>query len=109
MADPKIVDRLVSQLTAKGMSAAEAHAVAISHLQKSGVLQKGSNALTDKGQVRNAMSAADRAKDRASRYSGGLHAPSSYGYNPKTNLATLKEPKGHAVKVSKERRTPVKR
>lgn len=68
----------------------KAYAVATSRLQKYGVLRKGSQALTPKGQVRNDMTAGERAIDRAVKASGGKHAKGDYKYTPKTNLATLR-------------------
>jgi len=46
---PKILDRLVSQLKAKGKSKDAAYAIATSSLQKSGNLKKGSSKATPKG------------------------------------------------------------
>lgn len=87
--EPEILDRLVSQLKAKGMDNDKAHAVARSQLSKHGILKKGSEELTDKGKKRNSMSAGERAKDRAAKKDGSK--PSEYKYNKKTNLATKKE------------------
>jgi hypothetical protein len=84
---PKILDRLVSQLKAKGV--ANPHAVATSQLQKAGVLKKGSQKLTPKGAKRQAMGAEGRAKDRAAKASG--RKPSEFKYSKKTNRATLKK------------------
>lgn len=88
---PAILERLVSQLQAKGMSKSRAYAVATSQLQKSGVLKKGTTELTSKGKKRQSMGAAGRAKARASK--GSKHKPSDYKYNSKTNRATLKRKK----------------
>lgn len=85
---PKILERLVSQLQAKGKSQHEAYAIATSQLQKHGELKKGSTKATAKGIARGNMTPAARAKDRASKISN--HKPSAYKYNPKTNLAKLK-------------------
>jgi len=85
---PKIMERLVSQLKAKG-NVDNPYAVATSQLQKHGILKKGTQELTPKGQQRQAMGAAGRAKDRAAKASSG-HKPGDYGYNPRTNQATLK-------------------
>lgn len=82
---PKILDRLVSQLKANGMSEKQAYAVAVSQLQKSGNLKKGSLEATKKGKVRGQMTPAQRAKDRAAKKSGGK--PSDYKYNKKNNSA----------------------
>lgn len=82
---PKILVRLISQLKAKGMSEAKARAMAISQLQKSGNLKKGSTEATAKGIKRGKMTPAARAKDRAAKASGGK--PSDYKYNTKNNKA----------------------
>jgi hypothetical protein len=68
------------------MSEGQARATAISALQKSGNLKKGSTEPTLKGIKRGNMTPAERAKDRAAKYGGGH--PSEYHYNPKTNRAT---------------------
>jgi hypothetical protein len=88
---PKILDRLVSQLEAKGKPKGTAFAIANSQLQKHGILKKGTQELTPKGQTRQALGNAGRAKDRASKR--GDHPPSDYNYSAKTNLATLKKGK----------------
>ena len=88
---PKIMERLVNQLKAEGKPEGSAYAIATKQLQKSGVLKKGTQELTPKGAQRQAMGAAGRAKDRASKASG--RATSEYGYNPRTNRATLKRNK----------------
>lgn len=85
---PKILDRLTRQLEAKGMGKSQAFAVATSQLQKHGVLKRGTQQLTEKGEKRQALGNAGRAKDRAAKASG--HRPSDYTYDPKTNRATLK-------------------
>lgn len=85
---PAILDRLVSQLRAKGKSKQAAFAIATSALQKSGNLKKGTTEATAKGKRRGAMTPGERAKDRASKKSG--RKTSEYKYNAKTNLATLK-------------------
>ena len=85
---PKIIDRLVQQLKAKGLPQGKAWATAIKTLRKGGSLDRKGE-LTKRGKERQAMGAAGRAKDRASKYSGGKHAPSDYTYNPITNRATL--------------------
>lgn len=86
---PKILDRLVSQLKAKGKSDKAAHAIAVSALQKSGNLKKGSTKATAKGKKRGNMTPAARAKDRAAKKSGGK--TSDYKYNKKTNVATKRK------------------
>lgn len=88
---PAILERLVSQLKAKGKSEQAAYAIATSALQKSGNLKKGSNKPTAKGTKRGAMTPGQRAKDRASKESG--KPANSFKYNSKTNRATLKRKK----------------
>lgn len=82
-----MIDRLTRQMSGKGVPNARAEAVA--HLQKSGVLRKGTETLTVKGHERTAMGPAGRAKDRAARQSDG-HEPGDYKYNRATNRAVLK-------------------
>ena len=85
---PKILDRLVSQLKAKGMSEKLAYAIATKQLQRSGNLKKGTAKATAKGRVRGNMTPAQRAKQRAAKLSG--RPVSDYKYNAKTNRAVLK-------------------
>lgn len=87
---PAILERLKSQLQAKGMGESQAYAVATEQLQRHGILHPGTTKLTNKGVVRNAMSPAQRAADRAAKASSGNHKPSDYSYNAKTNMATLR-------------------
>jgi hypothetical protein len=85
---PKILERLVSQLRAKGKSKETAYAIATSALQKSGNLKPGTTKATAKGARRGNMTPGERAKDRASKKSG--KSKSAYKYNKQTNRATLK-------------------
>jgi hypothetical protein len=85
---PAILERLVSQLQAKGKTKSQAFAIATSALQKSGNLKKGTQEATPKGKKRGAMTPAQRSKDRASKLS--KHKPSDYKYNSKTNRSKLK-------------------
>ena len=94
----KILKRLVSQLTAKGISKNKAYAIAVSRLQKSGNLKKGSTKPTKKGTKRGNMTPAQRAKDRAAKASGGK--VSDYKYNKKNNTAV----KGKINKNVKKRK-----
>ena len=84
---PSILTRLIKQLNAKGYKDQAARAIAISSLQKSGNLKKGSTKPTAKGKKRGAMSPGARAKDRAAKR--GKHKTSEYKYDPKTNRAKL--------------------
>jgi len=90
---PELLDRLVKQLKAKGYSAKSAHAIAVTQLQKSGNLKKGSIKATTKGKKRGKMTPAERAKNREIKYSKSKRKPSAYKYNKKTNRATLKKGK----------------
>ena len=85
---PKILDRLVSQLKAKGMSEKAAFAIATKKLQETGNLKKGTAKATKKGVTRGNMTAGQRAIQRAAKLSG--KPVSAYKYNAKTNRATLK-------------------
>ena len=84
----KILDRLVSQLKAKGKSTQAAFAIATSIMQKSGNLKIGKKTDTAKGYKRGNMTPAQRAKDRMAKISG--KPKSAYKYNSSTNRATLK-------------------
>jgi len=102
----KIYDRLVQQLRDKGTPLNRAHAIATAQLQKSGVLKRGTRKLTKKGKKRQAMGAAGRAKDRAAKRSG--RKTSDYKYDPKSNIATLKnsyEPQGNMLEEGENKPT----
>jgi hypothetical protein len=86
---PKLLERLVSQLRAKGMDESKAYAIATSKLQKSGSLKAGTQELTSKGKKRQEMGAAGRAKDRAAKRSG--RKASEFSYNQLNNTARLKK------------------
>lgn len=88
---PKILDRLVRQLKAKGKSERAAYAIATKALQRSGNLKPGTQKATAKGKRRGDMTPGERAKDREVKYSKGRHKASEYKYNAKTNKATLKK------------------
>lgn len=64
---PKILDRLVSQLKAKGMPESKAYAIATKQMQKSGNLKPGTNQATPKGIARGNMTPQQREADRARR------------------------------------------
>jgi hypothetical protein len=74
----QLIDRLTAQVGDRKL--------AIGILQKRGHLKADGKTLTKEGMKRNAMTASERAKDRASKRSG---APETqFVYNPKTNTAT---------------------
>ena len=74
-----LIDRLAAQVRSKSF--------AISLLKKRGDLT-ASGELTAKGRARDAMTAEERAIDRASKESG--KSASEYTYDPTTNRATLR-------------------
>lgn len=80
---PKILDRLVGQLEAKGKSKSSAFAIATSALQKSGNLKPGTQEPTAKGAQRGDMTPGERAKDRQAKVSGGK--PGDFKYSKATN------------------------
>jgi hypothetical protein len=88
---PDILERLVSQLKAKGMPEGQAYATATKTLQKSGSLKPGTQELTSKGKSSSKMGAAGRAKDRAVKDSGQIgRKATDYKYNQLNNTARLR-------------------
>lgn len=83
---PAILERLVTQLRAKGHDQSSAYAIATAALQRSGNMVGGQ--ATAKGIRRGAMTPAARAKDRAAKYAG--RKSGAYKYNKRRNIATLK-------------------
>ena len=81
----KLETRLTRQLASPGNKNAKGMAIAI--MTKRGDLKDGK--LTAKGEARQALGNAGRAKDRAAKASG--RSASDFKYNPKTNAATLKK------------------
>lgn len=79
----ELLDRLAAQVGSKG--------AAIGILQKRGDMDAKGN-FTPKGERRNAMTASERAIDRASKAS--KNPSRAYKYNPKTNRATLRKGRG---------------
>jgi len=78
-------DQLVSRLAAQVGSINQAKTILI----KRGDMNPDGKTLTAKGMKRNAMTASERAVDRAAKASG--KPKSDYKYNPLTNRATLKK------------------
>jgi hypothetical protein len=78
MGSGELVNRLTAQVGSKSF--------AISLLKKRGDMT-ASGDLTAKGESRNAMTAEERATDRASKEAG--KPKSSYTYDSKTNRSTL--------------------
>ena len=81
----RILNRLTEQLRAKGEKDPEGMAVAL--LKKNGILADDGS-LTERGERRDAMTAGERAIDRASKV--GRHPASAYVYDSRTNRATLR-------------------
>jgi hypothetical protein len=71
----QLINRLASQVGSRK------DAIAI--LIKRGHLEKDGKTLTPAGMARDAMTAEERAKDRASKKTGD--SPNEFKYNPKTN------------------------
>lgn len=78
----QLVERLAAQVGSRDL--------AIELLRKRGHMEKDSERLTAEGMRRDQMTAEERAKDRAAKASEGKPR-SAFGYNPKTNRATLKK------------------
>jgi hypothetical protein len=76
----QLIDRLSAQVGSRDS--------AIKILQQRGHLKPDGKTFTALGAARNAMTAAERAKDRAATKLG--KDPSQFIYNPKTNIAQLK-------------------
>lgn len=75
----QLIDRLTAQVGDRDK--------AIAILKSRGHMDEQGN-LTAAGRKRDAMTAEERAKDRAAKRTG--KPKSAFGYNPKTNAATLK-------------------
>lgn len=90
MPPSKIEKRLARQLAAKHEKkpAEMAHALLVT-----AKIIKPSGELTSKGKVRNAMTPAERARDRAAKASEGRHKAGGYRYVSATNTAALKKGK----------------
>lgn len=71
----KLLERLTAQVGSREM--------AIGILQKRGHLKADGKTYTKEGMKRNAMTAEERAKDRASKYTG--KPAKDFKYNPQTN------------------------
>ena len=85
----KIHERLQQQLLDTGVSPDEVGDMATNLLRKHNILEDNEMKLTSYGETRNNMSPADRAIDRAVKYSG--NNADEYVYNPDTNIARLKK------------------
>jgi hypothetical protein len=81
MGKGQLIDRLAAQVGDRD--------TAIKLLQDRGQLMADGKTFTAAGEKRNAMTAEERAIDRATKKSG--KPKTAYAYNPKTNSATLKK------------------
>jgi len=81
MGQGQLIDRLSAQVGNRD--------VAIKLLQDRGHLKADGKTFTPEGEKRNAMSAQERAINRATTKSG--KPTNAYKYDPKTNAATLKK------------------
>ncbi len=77
----QLIDRLAAQVKSRDL--------AVKLLQERGHLRADGKTLTPEGVKRNAMTAEERAKDRAAKRSGT--PKSQYAYDPQTNRATLRK------------------
>ena len=75
-----LVDRLAAQVGSRE--------TAVGLLRKRGHMEEGPEKLTAAGQVRDNMTAKERAVDRATKSSS--KPAKAYTYNPNTNRATLR-------------------
>ena len=80
MGKGQLIDRLAAQVGSRSM--------AIGILKKRGDLKADGKTLTEHGKKRNAMTAEQRAKDRASKETG--LPPGSFIYNASTNRTKKK-------------------
>ena len=83
-----LLERLTEQMRTQTSPPKDPRAAAIEVLQKRGHLEADGKTFTKSGAVRNAMTAEERAKDRAATKTG--KPASSFTYNPKTNTARKK-------------------
>lgn len=78
-----LIDRLTAQVGGN-------RALALGILEKRGHVKPGTEELTAAGKARDAMTAEERALNRASTRAG--KPETRFKYNPDTNRATLKRP-----------------
>ena len=84
-----LIERLTEQLKDTGTPAHKARDMALSILRERGHVEKHSEQLTAEGKRRDAMGAAGRAIDRASKASG--RPGHRFEYDTRTNRAILKK------------------
>lgn len=81
MGKNQLIDRLAAQVGNRDM--------AVKILKNRGHLAEDGKTLTAAGMKRDAMTAEERAKDRASKRTG--ESAKAFKYDPKTNRATFKK------------------
>ena len=86
MGKNQLVERLTEQMRTQKNPPKDPQAAAIAILQARGQMDKDGKTLTAAGQARDAMTAEQRAKDRAAKRA----SPNAFSYNPKTNAATFR-------------------
>jgi proline racemase len=84
----QLIERLTEQMRTQKSPPADPRAAAIAVLQARGHLKDDGKTFTAAGAKRDAMTAEERALDRAATRTGAR--PSQFTYNPRTNRAERK-------------------
>jgi len=88
MGKNQMLDRLTEQMRTQKNPPADPQAAAIAVLQARGQMKDDGKTFTKSGAARDAMTAEERAKDRAAKRTG--KPATAFIYNPKTNAALRK-------------------
>jgi len=88
MGKNQLLDRLTEQMRTQKNPPSDPQAAAIAVLQARGQLKDDGKTFTKSGAARDAMTAEERAKDRAAKRTG--KPATAFKYNPKTNAALRK-------------------
>lgn len=88
MGKNQMLDRLTEQMRTQKNPPADPQAAAIAVLQARGQMKEDGKTFTKSGAARDAMTAEERAKDRAAKRTG--KPATAFTYNPKTNAALRK-------------------
>jgi hypothetical protein len=88
MGKNQLLDRLTEQMRTQKNPPTDPHAAAVAVLQARGQLKTDGKTFTKSGVLRDAMTAEERAKDRAAKRTG--KPATAFTYNPKTNAALRK-------------------
>ena len=81
----QLIERLTEQMRTQKSPPSDPRAAAIAMLQTRGQMKDDGKTFTSAGEKRNAMTAEERAIDRAAKRIGAK--PSQFTYNPRTNVA----------------------